>query len=79
MAFDNSSAGFFSEIKLPNSQLKINLPLARVKHNVDLKKYPYSHLKPDFEVGLSFEDFLKKQDTSINYTIGLIKQGKKAR
>ncbi len=78
-AYLGTSGGFFSKVKLPNTNLTINLPLLRVLFNVDAQKYKESHLKPDFEVPLSFDDFLKKQDTAMKFTTELIKKGKKAR
>ena len=78
-AYTGASGGFFSTLKLPNTNLTINLPLMRVLFNVNSKKYPETHLKPDFEVPLSFDGFLKKQDTAMRFTAELIKNGKKAR
>jgi Peptidase family S41 len=74
-----SSAGTFYSLKLPNTKLEVNLPLLRILHNVDLQRYKETYIKPDFEVKLNFEDFLKKRDTIMNYTIELIRQGKTAR
>lgn len=77
--YNGSSADIFSTLKLPNSNLSLNLPLMRILYNVGKTKKDGSRLKPDFEVSLSFEDFLKKQDSAMNFTIELIKQGKTAR
>lgn len=78
-AYFGTSGGCFSKLKLPNTSLNVNVPLMRVLFNVNPQKYQKTHLKPDFEVPLSFDDFLKKQDTAMKFTTELIKKGKKVR
>lgn len=73
-AYDGCSAAQFSKIKLPNSELEISLPLGKINYEVDEKKYNNQILKPDFEINTSLDDFINGEDTTLKFTLDLIKR-----
>ncbi|MCU0323960.1 MAG: S41 family peptidase [Spirosomaceae bacterium] len=73
-AYDGCSAAQFSKIKLPNSELEISLPLGKINYEIDEKKYDKPALKPDFDINTSLDDFINGEDTTLKFTLDLIKR-----
>lgn len=68
-AADGSSAGDFTSFTLPNTKFTVNLPLLKIDYNATKAL----QLTPDHEVHQSYTDFLKAEDTILDFTKELIK------
>jgi hypothetical protein len=62
-----SFAGVFHNTKLPNSKIQVRIPLMTLKHSSEGKTTNDFFVQPDYWVGQSFEDFLNKIDTNVEF------------
>jgi hypothetical protein len=62
-AADGSSAGEFMTFRLPNTNFTVNLPIQNIDYNTASKP----QLFPDYEVKQSLDDFLKGEDSVLNF------------
>ncbi len=67
-AADGSSSGDFTSFTLPNTKFTVNLPLLKINYNA----FNSQKLIPEHEVKQSFADFLKGEDTVLNFAKSLI-------
>ena len=68
-----SFAGQWYSTKLPNSKVKIRIPLMKIVHAQENHLTNTFFVEPDFYVEQSFEDFIKRKDTPLDFTLNLIK------
>jgi hypothetical protein len=70
-------AGFTKKITLPNSQLKLNIPMVRFVHSVDENLQPLDKgVMPDVEILTTIKDYFNKIDPQMDYAKGLLKGNK---
>ncbi len=62
-----SFAGQFHSAKLSHSGIRVNLPLMKLIHSTEGLKHDDFFVRPDFYVGQSFEDFLARKDTPVEF------------
>lgn len=67
-----SFAGQFYSAKLPNSDIRVRLPLMKLVHSTEGLKHSDFFVQPDFYVEQSFEDFLQRKDTPVEFIKQLI-------
>jgi hypothetical protein len=72
--FGNTS-GTFLLLTLPNTGIRILIPL--VSYALAVSGYPYQRrgLMPDYNVQPTIQDVLKRTDTELNFTLSLIHSG----
>lgn len=68
-----SFAGQWKDVKLPNSKLKIHIPLMKIVHAQPNKTTTSFFVEPDYYVEQSLEEFLKRKDAQLNFALDLIK------
>lgn len=61
---------------LPKSKLKMYFSIVNLEQDVPKKEnQPIgSGIMPDYKIGQSYEDFIKNEDTQLNYILELIKK-----
>lgn len=62
----------WDDFKLPNSKIRIHLPLFKMYHYLPNHRSKTLFLQPDFDVGYNFDDFMKMQDSVLEFTKRLI-------
>ncbi|MBD3903324.1 S41 family peptidase [Chryseobacterium sp. Ch-15] len=73
--FYGNTSGFSIELILPNSQLRIKIPLLKFVLDTKNANIPFGHgVLPDYPVQPKYIDFLNGQDTELEFTKQLIKQ-----
>ncbi|MCP9769111.1 hypothetical protein EGI22_14425 [Lacihabitans sp. LS3-19] len=68
-----SFAGQWYSTKLPNSKVKVRIPLMKIVHAHENHVTKSFFVEPDFYVEQDFEDFIKRKDTPLDFTLNLIK------
>jgi C-terminal processing protease CtpA/Prc len=68
-----SFAGRWHSSKLPNSDVKIRIPLMKIVYAQKNQVTKSFFVEPDFHVEQSFEDFIKRKDTPLDFTLNMIK------
>jgi hypothetical protein len=68
-----SFASTWNNFKLPNSKILIHMPLFKLQHSLPNQRSKSFVLTPDYEVDSSFEDFMERQDTVLDFTLDLIR------
>lgn len=68
-----SFASIWNDFKLPNSKIVVHMPLFKLTHQLPNKRSKSFVLTPDYEVEQGFEDFMKRKDTVIDFTLDLIR------
>lgn len=70
------TAGMIPKWELPNTKIRISIPLMQMmledKENKDIKRN--SGVKPDYEVKLNLDDFIKGKDTQLQFAYDLIQK-----
>lgn len=66
-----SFAGMFYNTKLSNSKIGLRIPQMKIVHSQKANEDFF--VQPDYYVGQSFEDFLKREDTLIEFVKELVK------
>jgi len=69
----------FSQILLPNSKIGVNLPLIKTVFDTEIsERFPYGRgVLPDYEVPLTFDNFIgKENDAILDRALQLIQTGK---
>jgi hypothetical protein len=69
-AADGSSAGEFMTFRLPNTNFTVSLPIQKIDYNTSSKL----QLNPDYEVKQSLSDFMKNEDSVLNFVEELLKK-----
>jgi hypothetical protein len=69
-AADGSSAGEFTSFTLPNTKFTVNLPLLKINYNTTTEL----QLIPKYEVHQSYSDFMRGEDTVLDFTKSLIEK-----
>ncbi|WP_128546545.1 S41 family peptidase [Larkinella soli] len=77
-AYWGDFAGQFKTVILPNSGLRVTIPLKRLAHAVDPKNANGFTVEPDFPIERTYDDILEGRDYAMQYTFWLIKRGKVA-
>jgi hypothetical protein len=74
--YDGCNGSAYVMVTLPNTKMKLNLPL--VKNVYPFPGYPYKGrgVMPDYPVAPSVDDVIKSVDTEMKFTLGLIKKAK---
>lgn len=67
-----SFAGQFYSAKLSNSGIRVNVPLMKLVHSTEGLKHEDFFVQPDYYVEQSFEDFLRRKDTPVEFIKQLI-------
>lgn len=62
-----SFAGRFYPAKLKHSGIRVNLPLMKLVHSTEGLCHRDFFVQPDFFVGQSFEDFMQRKDTPVEF------------
>ena len=72
----STTAGILPTYYLPNTKLQLTIPLQQlIMHEEPVKNIPLvSGVKPDYPVELTYDDYMKKIDTQLEYVYKLIKQ-----
>ena len=78
-AYWGDFAGRFRRIKLPNSKIRVRIPIKTFYHGVDPKKANGFTVEPDFAVQRTYQNILHPSNFYLDYALKLIKDGKKAR
>lgn len=68
-----SFAGEWDNFKLPNSRIKIHMPLYKIVHAQPKGRIKGFFIEPDYYVGYGFNDFLKREDTVLKFTVNMIR------
>lgn len=68
-----SFAGEWDNFRLPNSRIRIHMPLYKIVHAQPNKRTGRFFIEPDFHVGYAFSDFLIRNDTVLKFTLDMIK------
>jgi hypothetical protein len=70
-----NTSGFMPELTLPNSKLRVRIPLLR--YTMAVSGYPEDRgIIPEHPVEPSIEDLIKGRDVVMEYALALIKKGK---
>lgn len=73
--FYGNTSGFSIELILPNSQLRIKIPLLKFILHTKNSNIPFGHgVLPDYPLQPKYTDFLNGQDTELEFTKKLIKR-----
>ena len=74
-AYYGSNAGDFINLTLPNTHIRIRIPIR--SSIMAVSNYPFKErgVVPDFELKPKIEDILQKMDKVLDFAIGLIKKG----
>lgn len=75
-----TSGGYFGQttmapvfVTLPNTKLKLSIPLVNFRHDIDTKKNPATReVIPDYIVPFNLQDLINRVDTEMNFTLDLI-------
>lgn len=68
-----SFASTWNDFKLPNTKIVVHMPLYKLLHNMPNQRVKTFLLTPDYNVNASFEDFLQRKDSVLEFTLDLIK------
>jgi hypothetical protein len=68
-----SYAGEWHDFKLPNSKIRVHLPLYKIVHNQPYQRNKSFFIEPDFYVGQNFQDFRRREDTPVKFTLNMIR------
>ena len=68
-----SFAGQWKNLKLKNSKFKVHIPLMKLIHSHPNKTNTTFFVEPDYYVEQSFEDFMNRKDSPLNFVLDLIK------
>ena len=73
-AYHGGSSGDFIILTLPNSRLKVRLPIRQYTENLD-PKYPWcSGVIPDYEVPTTITSILENRDEQLKFALKLIQK-----
>jgi C-terminal processing protease CtpA/Prc len=73
--YQGNTSGMMPEATIPTG-LQITVPLQKYTNAVDLTKYFGHGTKPDYELSLTFDDWINKKDIEMEFTIKLINKSK---
>jgi hypothetical protein len=76
-AYWGDFAARFQNIKLPNSKIRVRIPLKKLDHAVDFSKNKTLLVEPDFPVERKIADVLAGRDFMTPFVLNLIKSGVK--
>jgi Peptidase family S41 len=76
-AYEGNSAGEFVVITLPETGIKVLVPLEAYFMAVSPSPYPARGVIPDYRVQPTIEDILNGKDAELSYTLELIKKYRK--
>jgi Peptidase family S41 len=68
-----SFAGQWKDLKLKNSKFKVHIPLMKLVHGQPNKTNKTFFVEPDYFVEQSFEDFIRRKDSPMDFVLDLIK------
>lgn len=71
-----SFAGSWQIFTLPNTKMRVRIPLYKIVHAQKNKIVSDFFVEPDFYVENNFEDFKNRSDTQLQFTLNLIKAKK---
>ncbi|GAB3249827.1 hypothetical protein GCM10027347_07190 [Larkinella harenae] len=77
-AYWGDFAGQFKNITLPNSGLRVRIPLKSMNHAVDIRRANGFTVEPDFPVARTYDDLMSGRDFGLAATLKLIQEGKTA-
>ncbi|WP_266362989.1 S41 family peptidase [Tellurirhabdus rosea] len=77
-AYWGDFAGQFQYVTLPNSGIRVRIPLKKLIHAVNPKNANGFTVEPDFTVDRTLDDILQGRDYLLHRTLELVKQGKLA-
>jgi hypothetical protein len=69
-----NTSGFMPTLTLPNTKLRVRIPMMRYVMAVSDYQYPDRGIIPDYPFQRSIEDYLNDQDTELEYVFNLIKK-----
>ena len=73
--FYGNTSGFSIELILPNSKLRVKIPLLKFMLDVKNDNIPFGHgVIPDYKLQPKYTDFINGYDTELEFTKQLIKQ-----
>lgn len=68
-----SFAGNWKDAKLPHSKLIVHIPLFKIEHSLPRKRAQTFFIQPDLWVEPSWQDFLERKDTVVEFTKQMIR------
>lgn len=70
-----TTAGIIPQWELPNTKIKVSIPFIQmvIQNKIDKHIPRNSGVKPDYEVKLKYDDYMKGIDTQMNFVYNLIK------
>ena len=74
-AYYGNNAGDFINLTLPNTRIRIRIPIRSSIMSVSNYPFPDRGVIPDFELEPEIEDILQGVDRELDFTIDLIKRG----
>lgn len=75
--FYGQTSGFRLNLTLPNTGMKVRIPLLKFVVNAESENIPFGRgIIPDYKVQSTFNEFTNGIDTELNYTLELIKNKK---
>lgn len=76
-AYYGNNSGDWIKLKLPNTQIQVNIPMRNYLLAVSDYPYPDRGVIPDFEVIPDIEDILSNKDTQLEFALNIFRQKKK--
>ena len=75
-AYHGGHGGDFANLRLPNTQITVEIPLTKYVMNSSEDRYMNRGTLPDYEVSNTVQDFLDLKDTQLEFVLKLIEQKK---
>ncbi len=75
-AYYGNNSGYSFRLTLPNTKVRVDIPLWKYVNAVSGYAYPRRGVMPDYPVQPTIQDVLNGVDTEMIYTLKLIKNGK---
>ncbi len=69
-----NTSGARTTLYLPNTQIKVNIPLWKYKAAVKPLKYKDRGIIPDYPVTPTITDYIQHKDVQMDYALKLVKQ-----
>ena len=74
-AYWGDFAGYFKTVTLPNTKIRVRIPLKKLYHAVSPDRANGFTVEPDFTVSRSYDDLLNNRDYALEYALRLIRDG----
>lgn len=68
-----SFAGSWNDFRLPNTKIRIHMPLYKIMHNLPNQRTQTLFLEPDYEIGNNLRYFMERKDPTVEFALDLIR------